>query len=385
MSHDLERYHRQMLLPGFGEKGQRKLLDAKVLVVGCGALGTVIANMLARAGVGHLIIADRDFIEITNLQRQVLFDERDVAEGIPKAEAAKRKIAEINSQVTVDAIVDDVNHTNIEKLATQRPLPGEGVGKVDLIMDGVDNFETRYLANDVAVKHGIPYVYGGAVGTVGASYAILPHTVPPGETGDTPWEQAGCATPCLRCIFEQAPPPGVNPTCDTAGVIGPAVSIVANYQVAEALKILTGNLDVVCPTMLNFDPWANMIKQFKVARAYDVGECTCCKQRNFEYLDGKFGSSTTTLCGRNAVQLNLKSAEAESSTVGNGHQLDFTEIAQRLKAHGKVTANKFMLRADITDNGESYELALFNDGRAIVKGTKHANVAKSIYAKYVGA
>lgn len=372
MSQDLERYHRQMLLPGFGEEGQRKLLDAKVLVVGCGALGTVIANMLARAGVGHLVIVDRDYIEITNLQRQVLFDERDVAEGIPKAEAAKRKIAGINSQVTVDAIVDDVNHTNIEKLATGL----DGVGRVDLIMDGVDNFETRYLANDVAVKHGIPYVYGGAVGTVGASYAVLPHTVPPGETGNTPWEKADLATPCLRCIFEQAPPPGVNPTCDTAGVIGPAVSIVANYQVAEALKILTGNLDVVCPTMLNLDLWANMIKQFKVARAYDVGECTCCKKRNFEYLDGLFGSSTTTLCGRNAVQLTQKS---------NGSKLDFTEIAQRLEAHGKVTANKFMLRADITDNGEPYELTLFNDGRAIVKGTKHANVAKSIYAKYVGA
>lgn len=374
MSQDLERYHRQMLLPGFGEEGQRKLLNAKVLVVGCGALGTVIANMLARAGVGHLVIVDRDFIEITNLQRQVLFDENDVREAIPKAEAAKRKIAQINSQVKVEAIVDDVNHTNIEKLATGLP----GVGKVDLIMDGVDNFETRYLANDVAVKHGIPYVYGGAVGTVGASYAILPHTHGEADSssGQTPWEKLGKATPCLRCIFEQAPPPGVNPTCDTAGVIGPAVSIVSNYQVAEALKILTGNLDVVCPTMLNFDLWANTIKQFKVARAYDVGECECCKKRNFEFLDGKFGSSTTTLCGRNAVQLSQKS---------NGQKMDFNEIAKRLESHGKVTANKFMLRADITDNGEPYELTLFSDGRAIVKGTKHANVAKSIYAKYVGA
>ena len=372
MSQDLERYHRQMLLPGFGEAGQRRLMDAKVLIVGCGALGTVIANMLARAGVGRLVIVDRDFIEITNLQRQVLFDEHDVAEGIPKAEAARQKIAGINSQVTVEAIVDDVNHTNIEKLATQLP----GVGKVDLIMDGVDNFETRYLANDVAVKHGIPYIYGGAVGTVGASYAVLPHTVAPGETGDTPWEKAGVATPCLRCIFEQAPPPGVNPTCDTAGVIGPAVSIVANYQVAEALKVLTGNLGAVSPTMLNLDLWANVFKQFKVARAYDVGECVCCKKRHFEFLDGKFGSSTTTLCGRNAVQLTQKS---------NGQKLDFDEIAKRLESHGKVTANKFMLRADITDNGEPYELTLFNDGRAIVKGTKHANVAKGIYAKYVGA
>ena len=372
MTDSLDRYHRQMLLPGFGEEGQRKLLASTALVVGCGALGTVIANMLARAGVGHLIIVDRDFIEMTNLQRQVLFDEDDVANAIPKAVAAKNKIAKINSQVKVTAVVEDVNHTNMEKLACGEYSGGDGK-PVNIIVDGVDNFETRYLANDCAVKHGIPYIYGGAVGTVGASYAILPHTA----SGDSPWEQAGKATPCLRCIFEQAPPPGLNPTCDTAGVIGPAVSIISNYQVTESLKILTGNFDRVSPTMLNFDLWANTFRQFKVARAYDVGDCQCCKHRNFEFLDGKFGSSTTTLCGRNAVQLTQKDA--------SGTKLDFTEIANRLEAHGTVKANKFMLRADITDNGEDYELTLFTDGRAIVKGTKHANVAKSVYAKYVGA
>ncbi|MEM8738024.1 MAG: ThiF family adenylyltransferase [Planctomycetota bacterium] len=375
MTHDLDRYHRQMLLPGFGEAGQRKLLDSTALVVGCGALGTVIANMLARAGVGHLIIVDRDFIEMTNLQRQVLFDEDDVAHAIPKAVAAKNKIAKINSQVKVTAVVEDVNHTNIESLAG---INQPEYGKVDIIVDGVDNFETRYLANDCAVKHGIPYVYGGAVGTVGASYAILPHT----PDQDTPWEtQPGgsLATPCLRCIFEQAPPPGLNPTCDTAGVIGPAVSIVANYQVSEALKILTGNLSQVSPTMLNLDLWANTIRQFKVARAYDVGDCRCCKHREFEFLDGKFGSSTTTLCGRNAVQLTHKDDGSATS------RLDFAEIAKRLEAHGSVKANKFMLRAEIVDNGEPYELTLFTDGRAIVKGTQRANVAKTVYAKYVGA
>ncbi len=359
-----------MLLPGFGEAGQRKLLNATALVIGCGALGTVIANMLARAGVGHLVIVDRDFIELTNLQRQVLFDEDDVANAIPKAEAARRKIAKINSQVKVTAVVDDVNHTNIERLAG---INNPDYGKVDILVDGVDNFETRYLANEVAVKHAIPYVYGGAVGTVGASYAILPH-----GDGQSAWEKAGRATPCLRCIFEQAPPPGVNPTCDTAGVIGPAVSIIANYQVAEAMKILTGNLDVVNTTMLNIDLWANTWRQFKVARAYDVGDCVCCKQREFEFLDGKFGSSTTTLCGRNAVQLSQKQT-------ADGGRLDFEEIAQRLRAHGQVNANKFMLRADVTDNGQPYELTLFADGRAIIKGTKEANVARSIFAKYVGA
>ncbi|MEX2123482.1 MAG: ThiF family adenylyltransferase [Woeseia sp.] len=352
-----------MLLPGFGEEGQRKLLASTAFVLGCGALGTVIADMLARAGVGHLVIADRDFIEITNLQRQVLFDEQDVADGIPKAEAAKRKIARINSQVKVSAIVDDINHRNIEKYAAG----------VDIVVDGVDNFETRYLANDWAVKHGIPYIYGGAVGTVGASFAILPHT----RDGDAPWEKSSVskATPCLRCIFEEAPPPGLNPTCETAGVIGPAVSIIANFEVAETLKILTGNFDRVRPTMLNIDLWDNTFSQFRVSRAYEAGDCVCCKHRRFEYLDGKVGSSATTLCGRDAVQLTHRQS---------GASLNFDDIAARLRPHGKVTANKFMIRADISDNGKPYELTLFSDGRAIVKGTGKENVARSVYAKYVG-
>ncbi|MCC7191790.1 MAG: ThiF family adenylyltransferase [Phycisphaeraceae bacterium] len=370
MTQDLARYHRQILLPGFGEDGQKKLLGSSALVVGCGALGTVIANMLARAGVGHLIIVDRDFIEITNLQRQVLFDEIDVRDAIPKAEAAKRKISQINSQVEVTAIVDDVNHTNIEKLIHLGRSRNHG--KVDVIVDGVDNFETRYLVNDAAVKHSVPYIYGGAVGTIGATYAILPHT----PLGDSVWEKAGMATPCLRCIFEQAPPPGLNPTCDTAGVLGPVVSIVSNYQSIEAIKVLTGNWKQISQTMLNIDVWDNTVRQFKVAKAYDVGECECCKKRNFDFLEGKFGSSTTTLCGRNAVQLTQK------ATAG---KLNFEEIASRLRPHGTVNVNKFMLRADIKDNGEPYELTLFTDGRAIVKGTKEANTAKSIYAKYVGA
>jgi len=375
---DLARYHRQMLLPGFGEEGQKKLLGATALVVGCGALGTVIANMLARAGVGHLIIVDRDFIEMTNLQRQILFDENDVKNAIPKAEAAKAKIATINSQVKVSAVVDDVNHTNLEWLAGVKPdgsiaADSPAGKKVDIIIDGVDNFETRYLANDCAVKHGIPYVYGGAVGTVGASYPILPHT----SKGDSEWEQAEKATPCLRCIFEQAPPPGLNPTCDTAGVIGPAVSIIANYEVLETLKILTGNLNAVNPTMVTLDLWANTTRHFKVARAYDVGDCQCCKHRNFEFLDGKFAAGTTTLCGRNAVQISQK--------LSDGQKLNFDEIAGRLGKHGSVKANKFMLRADIVDNGDPYELTLFTDGRAIIKGTQKASVAKSVYGKYVGA
>ncbi|MBN1240688.1 MAG: ThiF family adenylyltransferase [Gammaproteobacteria bacterium] len=365
MSTDLSRYHRQTLLPGFGEEGQRRLLGSTALVLGCGALGTVVTDMLARAGVGHLIVVDRDFVETTNLQRQVLFDEQDVADALPKAEAARRKIARINSQVKLTAIVDDVNASNIERYAAG----------ADVVVDGLDNFETRYLANDYAVRHGVPYLYGGAVGTTGAAYAILPHT----ERGDAPWETAAGgsrATPCLRCLFEQAPPPGTTPTCDTVGVLGSAVAIVANFEVAEALKVLTGNYDCVSPTMLNFDLWSNEIMQLKVARAYDDGDCPCCKHRRFDYLDGRLGSGTTTLCGRDAVQLTHRQ---------RGEGLDLDEIAARLRPHGGVTANRFMVRASLTDNGKPYELTLFTDGRAIVKGTREANVARSLYAKYVGA
>ena len=364
MSLDLSRYHRQMLLPGFGAEGQRKLLDSTALVLGCGALGTMAANMLARAGVGHLVIVDRDFIELTNLQRQVLFDEQDVADGIPKAEAAKRKIALINSQVRVTAIIDDINYTNIERFAAG----------VNILVDGLDNFETRYLANECAVKHGIPYLYGGAVGTVGMAYAILPHT----PSGDAAWEADSSnskATPCFRCLFEEAPPPGQSPTCDTVGVLGPAVSIIANFQVAEALKILTGNFDRVCPSLLNIDLWANTVTQLKVGRAWEDGDCPCCKHRSFEFLEGKSGSSTTTLCGQDAVQLTHRQETGK---------LNFAEISARLRQHGPVRANEFMIRAELHDNDKPYELTLFANGRAIIKGTGEAAVARGIYAKYVG-
>lgn len=364
MSDDLERYHRQMLLPGFGESGQKKLLDSTALIMGCGALGSVAADMLARAGVGHLKIVDRDSIELTNLQRQVLFDERDVAQAIPKAEAAKRKIALSNSQVEVTAIVDDLNHDNIERYA-------DGA---DILVDGLDNFETRYLANDCAVKHGIPYAYGGAVSTVGMAYTILPHT-PQGDAWYEKLEEGSRATPCFRCIFEEAPPPGENLTCDTVGVIGPVVSIIANFQVAEALKILSGNVGRVNPAMLSIDLWANTITQLRVARTWDEGDCRCCKHNEFEYLKGRAGSSATALCGRDAVQLRHRQT-AEG--------IDLDEVAGRLGRHGKVAANQFMVRATVRENGREYEITLFADGRAIVKGTGENSVARSIYSKYVG-
>lgn len=363
-SHDLSRYHRQSLLPGFGESGQRQLLDSTALLLGCGALGSVAADMLARAGVGHLVIIDRDFVELSNLQRQVLFDEQDVGDSIPKAEAAKRKLAKINSGIKVTAIVGDINHTNIERYASG----------ADILVDGLDNFETRYLANDLAVEKGIPYVYGAAVGTTGMAFAVLPHT-----DGNAAWEAVeggSLATPCLRCLFEEPPPPGTSPTCDTVGVLSSAVAIIANQQVAETLKILTGNFDRVSRTLLNIDLWANEILQLKVGNAYEKGNCPCCKQRRFEYLDGKAGSSAASLCGRNAVQLRQR----QDST-----KFDMDAVAARLREHGPVSINEFMLRASIRDSDKDYEVTLFPDGRAIVKGTDEPTVARSVFAKYVGA
>ena len=360
MNDDLSRYQRQMLLQGFGDAGQRRLAESTAVILGCGALGCVAADMLARAGVGHLVIIDRDFIELTNLQRQVLFDEADVNDAIPKAIAAKRRLGRINSSIEVTAVVDDINHANIERLT-------DGA---DVLVDGLDNFETRYLANDVAVKHGIPYVYGAAVGTTGMAFAVLPHSK------GAEWMDGEFATPCFRCLFEEAPAPGSSATCDTVGVIGPAVGIVANFEATEALKILTGNFDRVSRTLLNIDLWENELFTLKVANAREQGDCPCCKQRRFEHLDGRSGSNADSLCGRNAVQLRHRQ---------RNDGVDFAGLAERLRRHGNVATNEFMLRADIADGDSRYEITLFRDGRAIIKGTDEPAAARSVYAKYIGS
>ncbi len=343
---ELARYSRQMLYEPVGEEGQRKLLQSKVVMIGCGALGTVLANTLARAGVGYLRIVDRDFIEFNNLQRQVLFDEDDIASNLPKSEAAKRKIQRINSNITVEAVVKDVNHRNIESICED----------VDLLMDGTDNFETRFLINDVAVKTERPWVYGACIGATGLAMPILPNE-----------------TPCLRCIFEQAPPPEMNPTCDTAGVLGPVVNMVASHQALEAMKILMGRMDALNRRLLYFDAWDGRFSMLKVQKAYQMGNCPCCKQKNFEFLEGKFGSSATTLCGRNAVQV----------TPPEGIRIDFPTIAQKVKdaEGGTPRFNAFMLKAQLPE----YELTVFADGRAIVKGTDKPEVARTIYARYIGS
>ena len=364
MSSTIDRYHRQMLLGGFGEAGQQRLAESTALVLGCGALGSVVADLLARAGVGNLRIVDRDIVELTNLQRQVLFDERDVAAGLPKAEAAKRKLQQINSDVDVTAVVDDINHTNIERLA-------DGA---DILVDGLDNFETRYLANDLAVKRGLPYVYGAAVATTGMAFTVLPH-----GDGGLPWEQAGegtLATPCFRCLFAEPPPAGSSPTCDTVGVLSSAVGAVANIQVAETLKVLTGRYDKVRRTLLTIDVWENEYLGLAVEQAYAEGDCACCKGRQFEYLDGRAGSSAVALCGRDAVQLRGREGDGP---------LDFDALAGRFAASIDVRQNEFMLVANIRDADRQYELTVFRDGRTIVKGTHEPAVARTLFAKYVGS
>jgi adenylyltransferase/sulfurtransferase len=346
----IRRYHRQSLITDIGEAGQQRLHDSTVLLLGCGALGSVAADLLSRAGVGHLVIVDRDVVEETNLQRQLLFDERDVADGLPKAEAARRRIAETNSEVRVTAIVDDIDHSNIARFA-------DGA---DLLLDGLDNLETRYLANDLAVSDGLPYLYGAAVGTAGTAFPVLP--------------QHG--TPCFRCLFAEVPASGTIPTCDTIGVLGPLIATIASFQVTEALKILTGNLDKVCRKMLHVDVWSNEFHQLDVSTTDAGGDCPCCKGRRFEYLDGTAGSSAAVLCGRDAVQLRPGRQAAA---------VDLDSLATRLRRHGTVQVNEFLLRADISDGDRPCEITLFPNGRAIVKGTSEPDVARGIYAKYVGA
>jgi molybdopterin/thiamine biosynthesis adenylyltransferase len=340
----LERYSRQMRFAGIGEFGQRKLLDSHVTLCGCGALGTVLANALVRAGVGHVRIVDRDFIETHNLQRQILFDETDVAESLPKAEAAARKLRKVNSSVTVEPVVTDIDRTNIESLCRD----------ADVILDGTDNFEIRYLINDVAVKLGKPWVYGGSIGSHGQTMTILPGR-----------------TPCLRCVFEAAPAPGEAGTCETAGVLGPIVSIVASFQAAEAFKILTGQLDRINRDLIYVDVWENITRRIKVAPLLGKVDCPCCGRRRFEWLDGEQGSQTTSLCGRNAVQVAHRLPA----------KLNFEEMARHLREMGgEVTFNRFMLKF----NAESYEFTVFPDGRAIIKGTSDLDKARTLYAKYIG-
>lgn len=369
---DPDRYHRQMLLPQIGAAGQQRLREAHALIVGCGALGSVLVDLLARAGIGRLTIVDRDLVELTNLSRQVLFDERDVEQGMPKAEAARARVAAINRDVQVHAHVDDFSPRNAERY----------IAGVDLILDGLDNFQTRYVLNDLAVKHGLPYVYGGAVGTTGMTMTILPHAAKRQAKGGCVQWSAAQSTPCLRCVFPEAPPPGTSPTCDTAGVLATAVSTIAAQQVTSAIKLIVGDIDSLDRRLISIDVWSNASHAFDVGAARDGGQCPCCVQGHFEFLEGVAGGATTSLCGRNAVQV----TPPPDSTLA---ALDLATVARRLAPHGRFISNRFLLRGVLdgvrADRGELIELTLFPDGRAIIKGTNEPQVARGIYDKYVGS
>jgi adenylyltransferase/sulfurtransferase len=291
---------------------------------------------------------------------------------VPKAEAARSKVARINRAVTVHAHVDDFNPANA----------GAFADGVDIVLDGLDNFETRYLLNDLAVARGLPYVYGGAVGTTGVSMIVLPHPAARRGTGGTVTWTAEQATPCLRCVFPEAPPPGTSPTCDTAGVLGPVVNVIASYQATQAIKALTGNIDALDRGLLSIEMWHNEHRCFDVGAARDAGACACCADGRFEYLEGAAASATTSLCGRNAVQI------TPAGGVSTNGGVDLDGMARRLAPHGVFTCNAFLLRGTLDAEqgpaGEPIELTLFPNGRAIIKGTPQVEAARSIYAKYVG-
>ncbi len=343
-SPSLDRYVRQMRYPPIGQEGQQRLLRARVLLCGCGALGSVLANTLVRAGVGFLRIVDRDFLELNNLQRQVLYDEQDVADGVPKVVAAEARLRRINSQVQIEAVVADVDHTNVERL----------MDGMDMLLDGTDNFETRFLLNDAAVKHQMPWVYGGCIGSEGQTMTIVPGH-----------------TPCLRCLMQDAPPPGSTPTCDSAGILAPIINVIASIQACEALKILTGHLEAISRALQVFELWDNRIRQVGLDSLREHVDCPACQGREFPWLEGRRGSHTAVLCGRNSVQLSYP----------DRHPMDLEQLARKLEGVGQVTRNRFLLRVEV----DRYKITVFADGRAIVGGTDDVSEARTVHAKYIGA
>ena len=336
-----DRYSRQILFDEIGREGQERLSRSRVLVVGVGALGSAQAESLARAGVGNLRLADRDFVEASNLQRQTMFTESDAADRTPKAIAAAKHIREFAAHLNVEPEIIDVNNSNIERLITG----------CDLVLDGTDNFATRYLINEACVKHEVNWIYGAAVGSYGVTMTIRPHQ-----------------TACLRCVFESAPPAASSPTCDTAGVIMPIISVVAAIQVAEALKLLTGNAEALHRSLMQFDVWRNEWR--KINPGPPSASCVTCAKGNFELLDASASDLAAVLCGRDAVQI----------SPGHSTQVDFAQLAARLQPTGDVKFNEYLLRFRTGD----FEMTVFPDARSIIRGTSEVRTARSLYAKYIG-
>lgn len=340
----LPRYERQARFAPLGDTGQLGIQKGRALIAGCGALGSVIANTLARAGVGFLRLVDRDYLEMNNLQRQVLYDEEDVRSGIPKAVAAARKLQKINSEIEIDPIVADINSTNVRSFC-------DGI---DVILDGTDNFEIRFLLNDASIALDIPWIYGGCIGADGQTMTILP-----GKTA------------CLACLMSDGPPPpGTTATCDSAGILATIINIIASLQANEAIKILSGNRQQINNNMTVVDVWNNRFRSLNLEHLKNrESPCPVCCLRKFEWLDGDRGSQSAVLCGRNAVQLVFP---------GETHDLDSLE--RELKNLGDVSRNPFLLRFSI----DRFQFTLFPDGRAIISGTDDISIARGLYARYIG-
>ncbi len=335
-----DRYSRQILFNGIGEEGQRRLTAAQVLIVGCGALGSAHAESLARAGIGHLRLVDRDFVEPSNLQRQTMFTESDAENRLPKAIAAANHLRQINSEIEIEPHVTDINYSNIEQMI-------EGC---DVVIDGTDNFATRYLLNDACVKHNITWIYGAAVGSYGVTMTIRPHQ-----------------TACLRCVFEEAPPAASAPTCDTAGVIMPIINIVSAVQVTETLKLITGRIQDLHGSLMQFDVWRNEWR--RIGPGAPRQDCPTCGLARYETLS-RAAEGAAVLCGRDAIQISPSQPT----------RINFSSLAERLRRLGEVKFNEYLLRFK-TGN---FELTVFQDARSIIRGTDEIATARSLYAKYIG-
>ncbi|MAD19549.1 MAG: thiamine biosynthesis protein ThiF [Planctomycetaceae bacterium] len=360
---DPDRYRRQVRLPGIGEEGQARLGRGTVLVAGCGALGTVAADLLCRAGVGTLVIVDRDLVESTNLQRQTLFTERDAERSTPKAEAARLRLAQANSTVRIRAFVDEIDSSTIESLAAG----------CDLVVDGLDNFETRYLLNDFAVSQGIPYLYGAGVATEGMSMPVLSRRGP-GASARIRWSESE-STPCLRCLFPTPPPAGTTPTCETAGVLGSVTMTVAAHQATQAIKLLVGDVAAVDRTLRSFDLWKNANRSLDIDGAMDP-DCPCCVGARYEHLHAA-PAPVRILCGRNAVQIRT----------GDG-QVDLDPLADRFAGLGVFervgTSLRGRLRDERSPDGSPVSLVVFADGRAIIEGGTDPDWALGVFDRIVG-
>ncbi|MFX1297232.1 MAG: ThiF family adenylyltransferase [Promethearchaeota archaeon] len=330
------RYSRQILLKNIRKKGQKKLANSTAAIIGCGALGTTIANNLVRAGIGYIQVVDRDIVELNNLQRQNLFDEDDI--GSSKAWVIAEKLRKINSEINIESIVEDVNYRNIENI----------IKNMNVVLDGTDNMLVRFLINDACVKHDIPWIYGGAIKTSGMTMNIIPHK-----------------TPCFRCVIQDLPGAGSLPTCDTVGVLNSIPGIIGSIQSTEALKILLGK--DINKGLLTYDVWSHNFNNIRIKKRDD---CECCDKHNFEFLNAKKKETMISLCGRGAIQI----------TPVNDVEISFEDLGKKLQKLGAVDYHKLVLRFKIP----GYELNIFKNGRTIIIGTNDKKIAKSLYAKYIG-